>query len=161
MPPRGPSEGERERLLAYLRICYWRVLGELDRRLEETGLTARQFLLLRILEESGPVNARAVGKQLSVSPSNVSGLVDRLERKRYLKRSRGTEDRRKVQLEITPEGRKAFRKARRDREALLRAVFDGISLRERRVLVKGLARMAGRRIPGGSAAGTTAGRVTA
>ncbi len=148
MPSTRPSEGEREHLLAYLRVCYWRVLGELDRRLEETGLTARQFLLLRILEEGNPVNARTVGQRLSVSPANVSGLVDRLERKHYLKRSRSLEDRRKVFLEITPEGRKAFRKARRDREVLLRVVFDGIPLRERRMMVKGLRKMATRRLPG-------------
>ncbi|EQD71243.1 Bacterial regulatory protein, MarR [mine drainage metagenome] len=160
MPPNHPSEGERERLLAYLRICYWRVLGELDRRLEETGLTARQFLLLRVLEEGGPVNASAVGQRLSVSPANVSGLVDRLERKHYLKRNRWADDRRKVQLEITPEGRKAFRRARRDRELLLRAVFDGLSLRERRMLVKGLAKMATRRIPGTVRAGAARERIT-
>ena len=161
MPPTQPSEGERERLLAYLRVCYWRVLGELDRRLEETGLTARQFLLLRVLAEGTPVNARTMGQRLSVSPANVSGLVDRLERKRYLKRSRSAEDRRKVLLEITPEGRKSFRRARRDREILLRVVFDGIPLRERRMMVKGLRKMATRRLPGAAPPGGVRKGITA
>ena len=138
---RGLPEGERERILAYLRLGYWRMLGELDRQLHESGLTARQFLLLRMLGEGNPVNARDVGVRLGVTPANVSGLVDRLERKRYLKRARVDEDRRKVRLEITSEGRKALKRARLERDELVRGVLARLSLREQRALLRALEKM--------------------
>jgi DNA-binding MarR family transcriptional regulator len=43
-------------------------------------------------------------------PSTISGVVDRLEKKGYLVRDRGQEDRRVVMVQLTPKGKRLIRK---------------------------------------------------
>jgi DNA-binding MarR family transcriptional regulator len=54
-----------------------------------------------------------------ISPPALSGHVDRLERSGLLVRVRSTEDRRRVGLELTPEGDRLLRSVRERRTAWL------------------------------------------
>lgn len=67
-------------------------------------LTAQQVGLLRLLDE--PVSMRAFAEELACDPSNVTGLVDRVERLGLVDRVPDPSDRRIRMLTLTPQGRR-------------------------------------------------------
>jgi len=66
-------------------------------------LTAQQVGLLRLLGE--PVSMRAFAEELACDPSNVTGLVDRVERLGLVDRVPDPDDRRIRVLTLTAKGR--------------------------------------------------------
>jgi DNA-binding MarR family transcriptional regulator len=79
-----------------------------DAKLAELHLTLPQAMLLRQLGDALPMN-EAAGK-LHCDPSNVTGIVDRLEARGLIERQHLTTDRRVKHLALTPAGRRLRRK---------------------------------------------------
>jgi DNA-binding MarR family transcriptional regulator len=71
----------------------------------EEGLTEAQLQALGLLLENGPMLMRKMSDAMLVTPANVTGIVDRLEEKRLVKRTPGKGDRRATFIEITSEGK--------------------------------------------------------
>ena len=78
-----------------------------ESELAELELTFPQALLLRQLGDALPMN-QAAGR-MHCDPSNVTGIVDRLEARGLIKRTQGT-DRRVKHLVLTAEGRRLKRR---------------------------------------------------
>lgn len=72
----------------------------------EHGLTRQQATLLGHLEEPQPMSALA--GTLHRVASNVTGLVDRLERQGLVERRRASEDRRVILIAATDAGRELY-----------------------------------------------------
>ncbi|MER3439721.1 MAG: hypothetical protein C4346_20190, partial [Chloroflexota bacterium] len=71
-----------------------------------TGLSLRQFTALTLIQHESTTLGE-LARQLHVTPAVVTGLIDRLERRGYVRRATGAEDRRRVVLSLTDEGRQA------------------------------------------------------
>ncbi len=69
------------------------------------GVTTPQMICLTSLARLGRVTLTELARDVDLNPSTVNGIVDRLERKGYVRRHRGTADRRRVFLELLPAGR--------------------------------------------------------
>ncbi len=82
--------------------------GHVESRLSELDLTFPQAMLLQQLGESLPMN-QAAGR-LHCDPSNVTGIVDRLEARGLITRTPRTTDRRVKDLVLTAEGRRLKRR---------------------------------------------------
>jgi len=83
-----------------------RAVSIYSRRLNsDFGLTAPQLICLRAVVSNESITLSRLTSEVSLSPSTVTGIVDRLEAKGLLKRERSREDRRKVYLLPSPEGR--------------------------------------------------------
>ncbi len=80
------------------------LVSHYDAKLAELHLTLPQAMLLRQLGDALPMNE--VAGKLHCDPSNVTGIVDRLESRGLIKRQQVTTDRRVKQLVLTPEGRR-------------------------------------------------------
>ncbi len=76
-----------------------------------SGLSVPQALCLRAIAEAEgtEVTAVQVGQVVQLSPPTVSRLLDRLESEGLIVRERASEDRRKVRLSLTRQGRKRLR----------------------------------------------------
>jgi MarR family 2-MHQ and catechol resistance regulon transcriptional repressor len=77
----------------------------LERRLLKLGLTENQSGTLDTLLHLGPLNPRTLRDKLLTTGGNVTVIVDNLERRSLVRRVRDREDRRRVPLHLTPEGR--------------------------------------------------------
>lgn len=87
------------------------VWGQVGNRLAGAyGLTAQQWLALTSIAVGGQegVTPTEVGKSALVSPQNVTGLLDRLERSGYVERKPCGDDRRSYRVRLTTLGRKVF-----------------------------------------------------
>jgi DNA-binding MarR family transcriptional regulator len=72
---------------------------------EYMGIDDTAFRCLDILDQEGPMSAGRLAERARLSPGATTALIDRLERKGYARRTRDTEDRRRVLVEIAPEMR--------------------------------------------------------
>ena len=96
------------------------LMSHYDGKLAELHLTLPQALLLRQLGDEMPMN-EAAGK-LHCDPSNVTGIVDRLEARGLIERQHVATDRRVKQLALTAAGRRMRRRV----EAIL-STAPGVS----------------------------------
>jgi len=69
-------------------------------------ITGPQLGCLIVVRDNGPINSANIAKKVYLSPSTVVGIIDRLEKKDLIVRSRDSMDRRQVFVSITPKGEK-------------------------------------------------------
>lgn len=112
--PREDSLGQRIAFLAH--HLNQNVRAHLDRRVAEYELTGPQARLIRLLDEPTPMNQ--VAEKLQCDPSNVTGIVDRLEARGFVERRVLPTDRRVKQIMLTPAGREV--------QQCLMSVFDTV-----------------------------------
>lgn len=68
------------------------------------GLTGPQSAVLRTLFKEGPISSASLSRRLYVTPSNITGIIDRLQKKGFVERIRKEEDRRVALIELTESG---------------------------------------------------------
>jgi DNA-binding MarR family transcriptional regulator len=83
------------------------VLRELQPTLEEEGITMGQFWALHLVSSLGRTSLTSVARHLSVAPPTVCVNIDLLVRDGLVARHRSEQDRRAVELTLTPAGRRA------------------------------------------------------
>jgi MarR family 2-MHQ and catechol resistance regulon transcriptional repressor len=77
--------------------------------LSETGLGDSDFRVLEALLSKGPLPVNTIGPKVWLTPGSISVAVDRLEKKKLVKR-RTTDDRRVRLVELTAKGRELVAK---------------------------------------------------
>jgi DNA-binding MarR family transcriptional regulator len=73
--------------------------------LQQCGLTAPQLLAMRALVRSGPSAVGMLAEAVSVSQATMTGILDRLEARGFVVRTRGHDDRRNTVVELTASGK--------------------------------------------------------
>jgi DNA-binding MarR family transcriptional regulator len=66
------------------------------------GINRTDGRCLDIIENQGPLTAGRLAQLSGLTTAAVTGVLDRLERAGYARRVRGSEDRRQVNVELTP-----------------------------------------------------------
>jgi MarR family transcriptional regulator, organic hydroperoxide resistance regulator len=61
--------------------------------------------VIKLLEESSPMKAADLARRMYLHPATMVGLLDRLEAKQLIKRTRSSVDRRVFHIELTDQGR--------------------------------------------------------
>jgi DNA-binding MarR family transcriptional regulator len=86
------------------------VVGRLMKRslflkLSESGVTPTQWTVLMCLWTDDGLSFTELGKRLSFDHPTITGIVDRMEREKIVKRRRDHIDRRVVKVYLTPKGK--------------------------------------------------------
>ena len=71
---------------------------------KQFGLTGPQSLVLRLLVKNGALSSADLSRQMYVTPSNITGIIDRLEKKGLVERIRKEGDRRVALINLTDSG---------------------------------------------------------
>jgi DNA-binding MarR family transcriptional regulator len=77
----------------------------LDKYLEPYGVTSSQFKVLIIVSQFGTDTPAHLCRHLSLDSGSMTRMLDRLEQKNLIARSRSDVDRRQVQIMLTEEGK--------------------------------------------------------
>ena len=108
--------------------------GAFDQRLKAAaGLSMAEYEALFRLSHAGgkPMQMAQIATQLIASPSGTTRIVDRLERDGLITRHTPEENRRVVEINLTPKGRRILEKADRAFRGALRETFSAnLSTRE-------------------------------
>ncbi len=113
------------------------VAGAQREGLKAFDLSLTQYNVLRILAGAGEAGHRVadIGERLITREPDVTRLVDGLERKALVRRSRTKEDRRVVRVTLTAAGSRLVREATKSVEALSARQFAHLSASEQRTLI--------------------------
>ena len=68
------------------------------------GLTEPQSAVVRNLYNNGPMSSANLSRNLFVTPSNITGIIDRLEKKQFVERIKKEGDRRVALITLTEAG---------------------------------------------------------
>lgn len=101
-----PMTGTRQNLI-YELAEQLRRLSRVRWFLGSAELDLEGFMILDLLTESEDSSMTEIVNSLSLPASTATGIVDRLVKKKYVKRQHSSEDRRKVEIRITAKGRTA------------------------------------------------------
>ena len=96
-----------------------RVGRQLRRETEELGVTSHQATLLWLVKSRPEASLRELARAEGISAPSLSAHVDRLETLGLIRRVRSNDDRRRVGLELTTEGRSTLRRVRARRTTWL------------------------------------------
>jgi len=80
--------------------------------IKDAGLTSAQYNVLRILRGAGTdgLPCRAIGQRMISHDPDMTRMLDRMEKRELITRSRGQQDRRVVTTRITPQGLQLLKK---------------------------------------------------
>lgn len=148
LAPASTQTETKEALIAYLGAM---ALAEpIQARLwQEAQITLTQLAVLRVLRE-GPRTSGRLGFEAELSPTSVTRIVDRLERRGLVTRRRESEDRRYVEVHLELAGEKLLGQLRILRGSDLYRAVEAMTTDERRRLTASLRRLVelARSVPG-------------
>ena len=97
-------EKHQELLIALRKVI--RAIDLHSKHLNKTsGLTSPQLIIMQEIDKASGVNSGQVAKNVNLSAATVTNIIDRLESKNLVSRVRNTEDKRKVSLYLTDNGK--------------------------------------------------------
>ena len=137
----------QEKLLEGVLTALRRIMRAFDihsRKLaREFGLTAPQLLILQYVAKVGETGLGALARRTSLSGATISGIVDRLEKKQLLQRSRGGADRRQVTVTVTDLGREVLSRAPIPLQEKFVTAMEALDESDRQAMLASLERIAG------------------
>lgn len=107
-PTKRQQKADEPHARALMRLIHQVTAGNPERTTLE--LNVRQRLVIQSLGIVGSRPIAAIGQQLGLTPSTMTGLVDRLEEQGYLRREAHPSDRRATVLRLTRKGETAFQR---------------------------------------------------
>ena len=101
-------------------------------------VTLPQYRTLVVLQARGSQSLQQLADELQVVPSTATRMCDRLVRKGLIRRAAAPQDRREVELTITPEGTRIVNAVTRRRRAEIKRIVAKMSKRRRTDLIAAL-----------------------
>jgi DNA-binding MarR family transcriptional regulator len=104
----------------------------------DSGLTLTQLRSLFLIANRGSTNFRKLAEALGVTPSDVTGIVDRLVEQGLVSRTQNPEDRREMTLQATDKGQALVSNLKEVGIKHMTHILSLLSLGELSTLVQGL-----------------------
>jgi len=89
------------------------VMGPIRSLLADADVTEQQWRVLRVLEESGPMDPTGIAEQACLLLPSLTRILQKLEEKAFIRREKSQTDKRRQIVEITTSG-----------EALIKTNFE-------------------------------------
>lgn len=102
--------------------------------LHDIGLSLPQYTLLNQLSFLGSVSMTEISGRMQITKPAVTNLVDRLEEKKFLRRTPHPKDRRVILLEILPKGQKAIATLQANSLDIILKAYDQYSGEEHSII---------------------------
>lgn len=117
----------------------FQAVNEYSKKAEKrTGLTGPQLWAMKILADTAPIKVSQLAKSMYLHPATVVGILDRLEGKGLVARTRSKRDRRVVEVDLTKQGREILDRAPEVAQGLLVAGLDPLPESDLACIAEGL-----------------------
>lgn len=130
------SPRETRALAAFIKLmraAHWASVRA-GRFREQAGFTESQFAVLEALFHLGPLDQTQLKERLLTSPSNLTVVIDNLEREGHVQRRAGVADQRQRIVHLTARGRRRVEELLPGHVGRIVAVMSGLPPREQEQL---------------------------
>jgi DNA-binding MarR family transcriptional regulator len=102
--------------------------------LADHDLKPRQFQILGLLADRGPIGQRELGEAMAIDHSILVTMLNPLEGKSLIERKRSCKDRRRHVVSVTPAGKRRLASAAQAQREAEDALFAGLAAQQREQL---------------------------
>jgi DNA-binding MarR family transcriptional regulator len=121
--------------LRALAETYEQVFRASTRHIETLGLTSAQFDVLATLGDSPGMTCKELGERTLITKGTLTGVLDRLEDRGLVYRSRGERDNRQVYVHLTPDGERIFKATFQPHIDWLSGFFENVEVADQAALI--------------------------
>jgi len=115
-------------MLSLTRLGYRHALSS------QIELRMPQYVVLAVLDDSGPCSQKAIAESMDFDKSDVTKLVNELEERGFVRRAEDHEDRRRHRVLLTAKGRSQLEASDRELNASMKTFLSALSPAEYRQL---------------------------
>jgi DNA-binding MarR family transcriptional regulator len=115
---------------------------DMARAFDGTGLTTARVHLLWVLQHAGPSTQQTLAQLCDVTPRNITGLVDALEKSGHVRRTPHPPDRRAVLVELTDTATETMARMQEEHTQLNETLLSAIAPADRAAVERGLSAVA-------------------
>ncbi|MEF2244397.1 MarR family winged helix-turn-helix transcriptional regulator [Paenibacillus sp. IITD108] len=131
-----------EKLSLKLFIVLTRALESIKKRVEEDiksmGLNPTEFAVLELIYSKGEQPIQKIGEKVLIASSSITYVVDKLEKKDFLKRKPCPQDRRITYAAITPAGTDFMNEVFPNHKMKINEICAGLDAEEKKLMIQQL-----------------------
>src|SRR5690625_697467 len=114
------------------------VKSRIEEDIKQLGLNPTEFAVLELIYSKGNQPIQKIGEKILIASSSITYVVDKLEKKNYLKRKPCPKDRRVTHATITEEGKNLMDEVfPKD----LKEIYGGLNIEEKEDLIEKLKKL--------------------
>lgn len=123
-------------------VGHFRTVMERDRGVDKNNpdvmevMNCQEAQILLKVGDAGPVPMTDIADSVNLSLSSVTGIVDKLEEKKFVRRGRAEDDRRVVRVEILEAGMSAYKMVQEGHLEITRSILRSLSAKEQDQLLE-------------------------
>ncbi|MCQ2010160.1 MarR family transcriptional regulator [Sporolactobacillus sp. STSJ-5] len=140
----SPNTGDQD-LSLKLFVVLSRAMQTIAKRDEDNikkyGLNPTEFAVLELLDHKGAQPIQKIGERILLASSSITYVVDKLEKKNFIKRKPCPEDRRVTFAEITPQGKEFMDDLFPKHKKAIHELFSGVTDEEKHQLIDHLKKL--------------------
>lgn len=133
-----PKSREGIMIASLIKEIYYKLNNNIGYEFKNTGLTIPQLTVLRILAKHKKLKVTDVSDLMNLTKGTVSGIIDRLEKQNLVVRTRSSEDRRVVYIELSEKGSNITESMRGTINEYFNTLFSKCSEEEISTIIEGL-----------------------
>jgi DNA-binding MarR family transcriptional regulator len=133
------SDELKDQIIADYRVTIGAMKCAMSERLVRLGISMAQLNIMYTLQRDGVMTMSRLADVLGVSLSNATGLVDRMEERGFIERTRVPEDRRVVLVRVTDAGTRMIQENDALSDELMREVLARLDPAELPVIAHAMA----------------------
>jgi MarR family 2-MHQ and catechol resistance regulon transcriptional repressor len=118
------------RTLRALAECYQAFEAYSNAHVRELGLTPGQFDIIATLGNTPGMTCKELGEKTLITKGTLTGILDRLEARKLIRRTASDADRRQVFIVLTPQGEHLFERVFPKQIAQVKQPFSALSQAE-------------------------------
>lgn len=136
---------QEEELSLKLFVVLTRALESIKRRVEEdiklSGLNPTEFAVLELIYSKGDQPIQKIGIKVLIASSSITYVVDKLEKKKLLKRKPCPKDRRVTHVSITEAGTNLMNDIFPKHRQAINEICAGLDINEKTVMIEQLKKL--------------------
>lgn len=125
-------------IASLIKEVYLKLNNNIAKEFRDTGLTAPQLMLIRIMAKNGKLKVTDIGTMMNLTKGTVSGIIDRLESQDILLRERSSEDKRIVYVELSEKGKNLTKTMKGTMNDYFSSLFADCSEEQMDTVIEGL-----------------------
>ncbi|MEM1290464.1 MAG: MarR family winged helix-turn-helix transcriptional regulator [Cyanobacteria bacterium P01_H01_bin.162] len=109
---------------------------------EAVSINKQECRVINMVGQYQPLMMREIAERAKLSITNTTGIVDKLVKRKYLRRDRSDEDRRIVRIFLTSEGEKIYTIEIENYRRVSQAILNGLEEAEQKEMLRMMQKVA-------------------